>query len=382
MASQNSINAGIFANENGQRFLHILIVIAERGFGELYQNSKGDVQGKYYQRGLLHVQNWNDDMMEEDARVMSKKFPDLVESFEGCFMDYIMSKYRGQRPTVTLPSIFLFLRRFYEAVAEHDSLKTGDYFTKRDPIVQRITCMDACRQTFFALSTAETVRVELASEAGSTAPYRRATTSTPTPSVLSQAKRRELEESVHPDDSASNVGGPAPAAARAAPPAELTPVKQEEEEVAPAAPSPPPSVVEKKAAPPDDDVRSHVSAAPSKRDASSTVSRASPPPPPNRGTSELSSTRPHQPSSAKPPPPKPPASDVASRHDFVMSDEEDGELVPSPMNPIPQLERPRGSSASAVGSALDWERKSALVAPPRQRATVGVARAHSPQHHR
>lgn len=381
--AQNSIHAGIFSNENGQRFLHILIVIAERGFGELYQNSKGDVHGKYYQRGLLHVQNWNDDMMEEDARVMSKKFPDLVESFEGCFMDYIMSKYRGQRPTVTLPSIFLFLRRFYEAAAEHDALKTGDYFIKRDPIVQRITCMDACRQTFFALSTAETVRVELASEAGSTAPYRRATTSTPTPSVLSQAKRRELEESVHPDDSASNVGGPAPAAARAAPPTELTPVKQEEEEVAPAAPSPPPSVVEKKAAAPsDDDVRSHVSAAPSKRDASSTVSRASPPPPPKRGTSELSSTRPHQPSSAKPPPSKPPASDVASRHDFVMSDEEDGELVQSPVDPIPQLERPRGSSASAVGSALDWEKKSALIAPPRQRATVGVARAHSPQHHR
>ena len=379
--AQNSIHAGIFSNENGQRFLHILMVIAERGFGELYQNSKGDIHGKYYQRGLLHVQNWTDDMMEEDARVMSKKFPDLVESFEGCFMDYIMSKYRGQRPTVTPPSIFLFLRRFYESVAEHDALKTGDYFIKRDPIVQRITCMDACRQTFFALSsTAETVRVELASEAGSAAPYRRATTSTPTPSVLSQAKRRELEESVHPDDSASNVGGPAPAAARAAAAAELTPVKQGEEEVAPAAPSPPPSVAEKKAAPSDDDVRSHVSAAPSKRDTSSTVSRASPPPP-KRGTSELSSTRPHQPS-AKPPPPKPPASDVASRHDFVMSDEEDGELVQAPTDPIPQLERPRGSAASAVGSALDWERNSALMAPPRQRATVGVARAHSPQHHR
>ena len=303
MSSVSTLAAGIFANEAGQRLLHILLSLGDRGFKGLYEKCARNLEGEYYQQGLCRVHAWSHEVIFEDIAFVCKACPDFEETFDSCFVQYVGDRFRGRkRPTAKTPALPEFVRRFLESLGQHETLYTGDYFAKRDTLLKRVACMDACRQALYALVTSDNVRVELLSEV-------------------------EAQDDVTPDDSVSCVAFRAalpPASVVQEPPA--PPPRSVVQE--PTTPPPPRSVVQEPTTPPPPPPRSVVQ-----------EPTAPPPPPPRSVVQDPASivqkaVRP--PSVVNAPPAtvvleeKARADDnrsIISRHDFVAVETED---APSP----------------------------------------------------
>jgi hypothetical protein len=198
VSASSSLYAGIFSREQGQRFLQILVSLSDRGFEGLYRKCQGNVEGNYYQTGLRRVNAWSDAVIVEDIDFIKSVFPDLEETFETCFFNYVEDRYRGRhKAMVNTPNIVTFVRLYLESVGTQESLSNGDYFAKRDPVLKRITCMDAARTALFSLSNSEHVKVELLSEVSSVR-------------QLAHTSQHELEKmtDVTPNDSVSQISVP------------------------------------------------------------------------------------------------------------------------------------------------------------------------------
>ena len=281
MASATAMMAaGIFAHESGQRLLHILLALGERGFKGLYDKCASNLAGDYYQAGLRRVHAWSDDVLREDVEYVRRECPDFDETYEACFVQHVADRYRGRkRPTARCPQLLEFVRRFLESLGQHECLATGEYFAKRDPLYKRVACMDAARQALYALVTAESVRVELLSEAG-------ASQSKP----LAEASDVDLARAVAPEDSISQVGGSGrrPPQQEAERPPTVVSRASRRDPPPPRAPSevllpPPREAVDRDV---EGDVERHSTVSrhdpPPPKRAPSTVSRHDPPPPPSR----------------------------------------------------------------------------------------------------
>jgi hypothetical protein len=203
--------AGIFAHESGQRLVHILLKFGERGFQGLFEKCRSNVAGSYYQRGLRRVSSWSAEVLEGDIQDVRADCPDVDETFQACFAQYVSDRFRSQRrPTHKCPPLIDFVRHYLTQLGQHDALKTGEYFSKRDPAITRLACMDSARAALYMLVSSDNVRVELESQVG------------------------RPDSVVGPDDSISQVGQrpatpPKPAAKPPSPPPSPKP------------PSPPPS---------------------------------------------------------------------------------------------------------------------------------------------
>ena len=195
---------GVFATEVGQRMLSILELFSERGFRGLYEKCKSKPPlstHNYYQTGLRRVNTWSDSVLLEDVEFVRKTYPDLDETYEACFSEYVHDRYRGKSKASTIPpSIQTFVRRYLESVAQQPTMLGGDFFEKNtDIVMKRMTCMDAARQALYASVTAESVKVELLSEVGTSASRN-----------LSEVTREEVARAssdvISPNDSISQVG--------------------------------------------------------------------------------------------------------------------------------------------------------------------------------
>jgi hypothetical protein len=199
--------AGIFAHESGQRLLHILLKLGERGFHGLYDKCVNNTSGDYYQTGLKRVSIWSDGVLLEDIEFVKNACPDMFETFEACFSQYIVDRFQKKRSSHRCPPLLDFVRNFLESLGQHETLITGEYFSKRDPMLTRLACMDAARQALYSLVTSENVRIELASEVGSAA---RSTTSSFHGVTSAHQKPIQETEEIRPDDSISQVGSVQP----------------------------------------------------------------------------------------------------------------------------------------------------------------------------
>ena len=85
--------AGIFAHESGQRLLHILLKLGERGFGGLFDKCSQNIPGSYYQTGLRRVSQWSEDVLLEDINFVKSDCPDISETYETCFAQYLMDRF-------------------------------------------------------------------------------------------------------------------------------------------------------------------------------------------------------------------------------------------------------------------------------------------------
>lgn len=357
MSSTATLAAGMFASESGQRLLHILLQLGDRGFKGLYDKCMHNLEGEYYQTGLRRASSWSEGVIREDIDYVKQACPDLEETFGACFVSYVADRYRGRkRPTVQCPPLVNFVKSFYESLGAHESLATGDYFVKRDPVLKRVACMDACRTALYGLMSAETVRIELLSEVGEgsvvAAKYARAP-----PSVVSTASKAQhhqtLEEAsragvdlsddvVKPEDSISQVGrnntNTTPRRTPAVPPS--VPPTQEEE---PRPHTPPPrSRVEEaqRSASPEPVVVSRPHTPPRMSEASS-----SPPPAPRKAESVVSSH--HEPRKAE---------SVVSRHE--------------PRRAESVVHEPPPRRAESVVSRHEPRAESVVHEPPRAESVV------------
>lgn len=241
MSTTAIIAAGIFANESGQRLLQILLKLGERGFKGLHDKCSSNITGAYFQQGLRRVHLWSDEVLLEDISFVKAECPDLEETYEACFLQYVNDRFGGtNRQKVSIPLVLEFVRRFLESLGQHETLITADYFVSRDAMLKRIACMDACRQALYTLATSDRVQVVLASEVGSVVPSR------PHARALSETTPSELAShvEVHPADSISQVGLPA---VRSQPPPSsprrsVAPSERLPEVPPPDSPPPPPPV--------------------------------------------------------------------------------------------------------------------------------------------
>lgn len=213
-SSHHILSAGIFSSEPGQRLLSICETLSRRAFQGLYAKCKDNVQGSYYQTGLKRVHVWSDVIVNEDIDFVRNTCPDIDETYEMCFVQYVEERFRGnRRPVIHCPALLKFVRRFLESVALHEHLQTAEFFITRDVVQKRITCMDACRQAFYSLVNADSVRVEMESTVSrGTAPPSEVSVArapSPPPAQTSEEVVLESEEpEILPSDSISQIDVP------------------------------------------------------------------------------------------------------------------------------------------------------------------------------
>lgn len=211
-SSRHILSAGIFSSEPGQRLLSICETLSRRAFQGLYAKCKDNVQGSYYQTGLKRVHVWSDAIVNEDIDFVRNTCPDIDETYEMCFVHYVEERFRGnRRPVIHCPALLKFVRRFLESVALHEHLQTAEFFTTRDVVQKRITCMDACRQAFYSLVNADSVRVEMESTVsrGTAPPSEVSVARAPPKKVEEEDVVLESEEpEILPSDSISQIDVP------------------------------------------------------------------------------------------------------------------------------------------------------------------------------
>lgn len=237
-SSRHILSAGIFSSEPGQRLLSICETLTRRAFQGLYAKCKDNVQGSYYQTGLKRVHVWSDTIVNEDIDFVRNTCPDIDETYEMCFVHYVEERFRGnRRPVIHCPALLKFVRRFLESVALHEHLQTAEFFTTRDVVQKRITCMDACRQAFYSLVNADSVRVEMESTVSrGTAPPSEVSIARAPPKKSEEEVVLESEEpEILPSDSISQIDVPRSVASQTfdeepRPPRRPAPRREEEEE--------------------------------------------------------------------------------------------------------------------------------------------------------
>ena len=112
----------------------------------------------------------------------------------------VADRFRGRRRPTARPARG-GLCADLECIGQHQTLRSGDYFLREDPIVQRVACMDACRQALYSLVTGDSVSIELESHVGTQVTAR----------TLSEASIDDLHRAsidVTPSDSVSQIGPP------------------------------------------------------------------------------------------------------------------------------------------------------------------------------
>lgn len=208
-SSRHILSAGIFSSEPGQRLLSICDSLTRRAFHGLFTKCNDNVQGSYYQTGLKRVHVWSDVIVHEDIDFVRNTCPDIDETYEMCFVHYVEERFRGsRRPVIHCPALLKFVRRFLESVALHEHLQTAEFFTTRDVVQRRITCMDACRQAFYSLVNADSVRVEMESTVSHVPPSEVSAVRAPPPPSQGTGVVLESEEpDILPSDSISQIGG-------------------------------------------------------------------------------------------------------------------------------------------------------------------------------
>jgi hypothetical protein len=212
--------AGIFANESGQRLVIILLKLGDIGFRGLYEKCSNQLKGDYYQTGLKRVPMWSDSVLQDDINDVYRVCPDMQETYEVCFGQYIESRFRSSKsPSHTCPTMVSFVRHYMAALGQHESLITGEYFSSKDPVICRIACMESTRNALYEMVSSANIKVEPASEVASTTPSTKvivvdtSTPSTTPPPVVEcaqlsadlQSDPEDIQE-IMPDDSISQVG--------------------------------------------------------------------------------------------------------------------------------------------------------------------------------
>jgi hypothetical protein len=244
-SSRHILSAGIFSSEPGQRLLSICETLTRRAFQGLYAKCKDNVQGSYYQTGLKRVHVWSDTIVNEDIDFVRNTCPDIDETYEMCFVHYVEERFRGnRRPVIHCPALLRFVRRFLESVALHEHLQTAEFFTTRDAVQKRITCMDACRQAFYSIVNADSVRVEMESTVSrGTAPPSEVSIARVPPETSEEVVLESEEPEILPSDSISQIDVPQSVASQTydKEPPRRRPAPQREEEEERDGRGPPPS---------------------------------------------------------------------------------------------------------------------------------------------
>jgi hypothetical protein len=206
---EKSIYTGAFVDEKAQRFVRFLVDLGDKGFSELYQKF-GD-NPPNFKKGLERSATWSNETIRDDYDYVKETWSDCESLYDSVFLSYIKS-VRGINPKthklmVRIPNILEFVRIYLISLARHREMQTCKFF-KEGIILQRVICMDAARDAFFALDVNDNVQEELRSQVSAVEPslHLKGGRSEIHLSGATEVDLDTLSKNVKPDDSVSNVG--------------------------------------------------------------------------------------------------------------------------------------------------------------------------------
>ena len=142
------VYTGIFQCERGQRFLATTLLLARGVFFEAVSKYRDD--DDRYKKYVTHVARWDDALIHEElAKISAVGFSDFSHEYSAAFGRYC----RGMRVHYDAPpSVVEFVRMFLSSLSTNAHILDKTFFTSSSVLVDRVACMDAIRQSFFALS--------------------------------------------------------------------------------------------------------------------------------------------------------------------------------------------------------------------------------------
>jgi hypothetical protein len=161
MIHQYNVFSGVFMDENAQRFLRILHECIDNAFTELYNHSMPQHPSQF-RTCLDRVTLWDGSVIHDEYLNISKKFADIVDIFKQVYVNFVKAM-RGSKVVklmVNMPKFEDFLRSFFNQVSRHKCMRSGKYYNQSSLLDQRVTCLDAVRDTMFEFLGDDHVKLE------------------------------------------------------------------------------------------------------------------------------------------------------------------------------------------------------------------------------
>lgn len=161
MSGSYSVFSGSFSDEIGQRFLKIMSHAGDAAFQDLYDHSMPQ-HPKRYRECLERVCGWEPSVVSDEVDRILREYPDTEQCFKHVYVGYVKAMRGGKtvRLMVSLPKMQDFMHTFYANLSKHRCVRDARYFQNASLLEQRITCMDALRDSLFQYLGEEHVKLD------------------------------------------------------------------------------------------------------------------------------------------------------------------------------------------------------------------------------
>ena len=182
---------GIFADESGMRFLHIMNVAVDHAVKELHVRLMPGNETQY-RECLAKVYAWDNTVVKNEVDHICDACPDAEQNFRSIFTMYVKrlkrtNSNKSMRLLVNVPRISLFWHEYFCNFSREPSVQNGSYFSQMSRVDRNVLCMDVCRLSMNGFEKDDFIKLQLRK----------------TPVVDDDAL-----SDVQPSDSVSNIGAP------------------------------------------------------------------------------------------------------------------------------------------------------------------------------
>ena len=193
---------GIFLQETPQLLAVHVRRWVQTSFRDLYHacHAKEDARATFSRCMALVGTQWTEDDFAQEAARLERAVPQIHEAFGNTFVLFARlvhkdpSSAQSVSVRLTIPLLDVFVRRLLKHIAEHSYVTSGRFFdADADVVCQTHTCMEAIRLCLVECSSDYVYVEKLPAES-------------PDSAAPAGGAAAASSESVHPDDSASNVG--------------------------------------------------------------------------------------------------------------------------------------------------------------------------------
>lgn len=159
--NQYNVFSGVFADEMSQRFLKIMQHAFDSAFTDLYVSSMPQ-HPKRFKQCLDRVCTWEASVIRDEIEQLRRAYPDVNECFKHVYVTYVKAMRGGARMKlmVNMPRLDEFLMRYYTTISKHRCVQDARYFQNCSLLDQRVTCLDAARDSLFEFLGEEHVKLE------------------------------------------------------------------------------------------------------------------------------------------------------------------------------------------------------------------------------
>ena len=183
--------------ESGQRMLQLcerLVDMAIRPLHKRCTSSSGEWTNEdFYKESMHNIRVWPVTILERDLAALRDAHPDCDETYRQCFAQYARERFGSgdrRRTAVQPPEMLSFYRILLEEISKCADFRGGTYFFDDTTHgARREACMEMARDAMNALTSPESVQVDLVSEVSGAV-----------------SRRGHDDDEIGPEDSVSQIG--------------------------------------------------------------------------------------------------------------------------------------------------------------------------------